>query len=81
VAWALQRWPQLRLSPPTMHLGSPGLSSGSTTSTSSRVPGCDAGLTAAQAACVQRFDPGGGDDDTMGFFISRFIKTATTLVP
>lgn len=31
-------------------------------------------LTAEEAALVQRFDPGGGEDDTMGFFIAKLVK-------
>jgi 16S rRNA C967 or C1407 C5-methylase (RsmB/RsmF family) len=40
-------------------------------------------LTTAEAQLVQRFDPaaGGEDsaDDTIGFFIAKFVKQKTTL--
>ena len=47
------------------HIGGPGL------------PGC--GLSDTERLLVQRFEPGaaaGGGYDCMGFFISKFVKTA-----
>jgi hypothetical protein len=61
VRWALDKWPQLQLVEQTPMLGGPGL-------TGQRL------LTADEAALVQRFDPGGGEDDTMGFFIAKLVK-------
>lgn len=70
----LDKWgPAMRLQQQPIVLGGPGLTG----------PGL---LTPAEAALVQRFDPGGGaggggggeEDDTIGFFVARFLKTART---
>ena len=57
VAYALKKFPRLRLSPQPLILGSPGLAG--------------YGLSPEQCALVQRFEPD-GLLDTIGFFIARF---------
>lgn len=71
VAYALAKWPQMQLVPQRLLLGSPGLAG-------IAAPGCSRALAAAEASLLQRFDPG-GPHDTIGFFISKFVKTASTL--
>jgi len=67
VRFALDRWRgALQLEQQPLVLGGPGLQG-------------DAWLTAEEAALVQRFDPGGTEDDTIGFFVARFRKTRSTL--
>lgn len=66
--YALDKWP-LKLVQQPLVLGSPGLSG-------------DGWLTAAEAQLVQRFDPGAegqGQDDTIGFFVAKFVKQRSTL--
>lgn len=67
--FALDRWQHvLHLERQPIVLGGPGLT------------GRDAGwLAPEEAELVQRFDPGAGPEDSMGFFIARFRKTASTL--
>ncbi|KAI8472058.1 MAG: S-adenosyl-L-methionine-dependent methyltransferase [Monoraphidium minutum] len=66
VRFALDRWRgALELERQPLVLGGPGLSG----------PGW---LSPEEASLVQRFDPGAGPDDTIGFFIARFRKTAPT---
>ena len=59
VAHALRRYPCLRLQPAEPRVGARGR------------PGAS-GLSEAQCAMVQRFEP---TDGTEGFFIARFLKT------
>lgn len=72
--YALDKWP-LKLVQQPLVLGGPGLTG-------------DEWLTASEAQLVQRFDPGVGDggmqaaattDDTIGFFIAKFVKQKSTL--
>jgi len=59
VAYILRRYPCLTLQPAEPRVGSPGRHG--------------AGLTAAECAMVQRFEPAEGCE---GFFIARFLKVA-----
>lgn len=60
VRHALDNYP-LRLEPQSVHIGDSGL--------------LNQGLSAAEAALVQRFDPSNTTLDTMGFFCAKFTKT------
>ncbi|TMW61604.1 hypothetical protein Poli38472_012795 [Pythium oligandrum] len=62
VRYALDNFP-LRLEPQPIHVGDTGLT--------------NQGLTEAEAALVQRFDPSNETLDTMGFFCAKFTKTAS----
>lgn len=68
--YLLDKWPQMQLVQQPLVLGGPGLTG----------PGW---LTAAEAQLVQRFDPtAGGEgaaDDTIGFFIAKFVKKGKTV--
>ncbi|KAL6770752.1 hypothetical protein ACKKBF_B32520 [Auxenochlorella protothecoides x Auxenochlorella symbiontica] len=64
VRWLLDSFP-LRLVPALPRLGGPGL-----VAPQAQPPL----LTAAEAAMVQRFDPGDPASDTIGFFIAKFVK-------
>ncbi|KFM22695.1 Putative methyltransferase NSUN6 [Auxenochlorella protothecoides] len=64
VRWLLDSFP-LRLVPALPRLGGPGL-----VAPQAQPPL----LTAAEAAMVQRFDPGEPASDTIGFFIAKFVK-------
>jgi hypothetical protein len=67
VRFALDRWRgALQLERAPLMLGGPGLEG----------PGW---LSPEEAALVQRWDPGAGPDDTIGFFVARLRKTASTL--
>lgn len=67
VRYVLDKWPGMKLVEQPLVLGGPGLVG----------PGW---LTAAEAQLVQRFDPGGGSaDDTIGFFIAKFVKQERTV--
>lgn len=69
VRYLLDKWSHMRLVEQPLVLGGPGLAG----------PGW---LTAAEAQLVQRFDPaagGQGADDTIGFFIAKFIKHKSDL--
>lgn len=69
VRYALDRWRgALALEAAPLALGGPGI-----------VGESDGWLSPEEAALVQRFDPGAGEDDPIGFFIARFVKTASTL--
>lgn len=60
--YVLDRWPQMRLVEQPVRLGGPGLVG-------------DGWLTVAESELVQRFDPLAGlADDTIGFFIAKFVK-------
>lgn len=71
VRYVLDKWSQMQLVQQPLVLGGPGLTG----------PGW---LHAKEAVLVQRFDPGSnGSDDTIGFFIAKFVKkdgTVTKLV-
>ncbi|KAJ0405884.1 hypothetical protein ATCC90586_003345 [Pythium insidiosum] len=62
VRYALDNFP-LQLVPQPIHVGDTGL--------------LNQGLSAEEAALVQRFDPSNDALDTMGFFCAKFIKTRT----
>ncbi len=65
--FALDRWAGvLQLERQPIVVGGPGLVG-------------DNLLTPEEAELVQRFDPGQGEEDTIGFFVARFRKTASTL--
>lgn len=65
--FALDRWRgALRLERAPLSLGGPGIQG-------------EGWLSADEAALVQRWDPGSEPDDTIGFFVARFRKTASTL--
>lgn len=70
VRYVLDKWPQMQLVQQPLVLAGPGLTG----------PGL---LTAAEAQLVQRFDPAaglaGGADDTIGFFIAKFVKQRSSL--
>ena len=67
VRFALDRWcGALQLEAAPIMLGGPGLEGGGW-------------LTPSEAPLVQRFDPGAAPDDSIGFFIARFRKVASTL--
>lgn len=81
VRYLLDAYPFMRLVHHSPRLGQPGLTqpwdweaycrvagSGSTAGSTS-----GAWLTAEEAAMVQRFDPS-ADEDTIGFFIAKFMK-------
>lgn len=69
VVWMLEKYPCLKLAEQTPHLGDVGRP-------------CK-GLTSLQCNMLQRFDPTGvttkskyfTDNDTIGFFIAKFVKT------
>lgn len=60
VRHALDNYP-LQLEPQSVHIGDSGL--------------LNQGLSASEAALVQRFDPSNSSLDTMGFFCAKFTKT------
>jgi 16S rRNA C967 or C1407 C5-methylase (RsmB/RsmF family) len=65
--FALDRWRgALQLERAPIVLGGPGLTG----------PGL---LTPEEAELVQRWDPGSEPDDTIGFFVARLRKSASTL--
>ena len=72
VGYALRAHPRLRLAEQTPRLGLPGLA------------GCG-GLTAREAAMLQRFDPAAGGEasgaDHIGFFVARFECAADVPPP
>lgn len=59
VRWILDNFPSLHLSPLDFAIGQPGLE--------------NTGLSGSQRKMVRRFDPS-DNYDTMGFFVSKFIK-------
>lgn len=62
VRYVLDKWPSMKLVQQPVVLGGPGLTG----------PGL---LSTAEAQLVQRFDPAdGAPDDTIGFFIAKFVK-------
>lgn len=66
VRYVLDRWPQMQLVEQPIVIGRPGLIG-------------DGLLSASEAELVQRFDPVLGEgDDTIGFFIAKFRKRAST---
>jgi 16S rRNA C967 or C1407 C5-methylase (RsmB/RsmF family) len=66
VRFALDRWRgALELEAAPLVLGGPGIAG-------------EGWLSPAEAGLVQRWDPGEGPDDTIGFFVARFRKTAST---
>lgn len=66
VRYVLDKWPQMRLVEQPVRLGGPGLIG-------------DGLMSAAEADLVQRFDPlAGVGDDTIGFFVAKFVKKGTT---
>lgn len=66
VRYLLDKWPSMKLVQQPVVLGAPGLMG----------PGW---LSTAEAQLVQRFDPAsdGAADDTIGFFIAKFVKQKT----
>lgn len=93
-AYALRRWKGcLELAPQPIVIGQPGLvgTPWADLGIASGASGLRqdelgvAGLTVAEAGLVQRFYPGddgassSSGDDTMGFFIAKFVKTKSTL--
>ncbi len=76
--YTLDTYPFMRLAPQEPRLGGPGLSG------EVELPGGGGGtlrlLRPEDAALVQRFDPA-GPLDTVGFFVSKFVKTASCLGP
>ncbi|KAF1326972.1 Methyltransferase nsun6, partial [Globisporangium splendens] len=66
VRHALDNYP-LMLEPQSVHIGDTGL--------------LNQGLSAEEAALVQRFDPSNSDLDTMGFFCAKFTKTKSIREP
>ena len=84
VGWLLRTFPDMRLAqPPGPRLGGPGLL-GPACVGAGGAEGCGEAegggwLSAEQAAMVQRFMPGEGAEDTIGFFIARFEKDGAGL--
>ena len=69
VRWLLDTYPELQLVQQAPRLGQPGL-----TGTLALPDGSTQQLlTEAEAGLVQRFDPS-AELDTIGFFISKFVK-------
>jgi methyltransferase NSUN6 len=69
VRWLLDTYPELQLVQQAPRLGQPGLTGTLTLPDGST----QQLLTEAEAGLVQRFDPS-AELDTIGFFISKFVK-------
>jgi len=83
VGWLLRTWPEMRLvQPKGPRLGGPGMC-GPVTASAGGLEGCGEAegggwLSAEEAQKVQRFMPGEGAHDTIGFFIARFEKQSAS---